>query len=53
MLDFLNFIYSQISNLISFLDSFYLIEDLSLLRIFIIIILIRIAYMFLHKKGSE
>lgn len=53
MLDIFNFIVLQFGNFINFLDSFYLIENLSLLRILIIIFLFYVSLNFLIRKGSD
>ena len=54
MLDFLNFIFIQFGNIFTFLDSFEIVENLSLLRIFFIIILLKYAFKFLFpsKEGN-
>ena len=54
MMEILNFIFSQFSNLITFLDSFVIYEQLTVLRVFIILALVNIAFKFLFPhKGSD
>ena len=54
-MDFLRFLFTQFANLISFLDSFELIEGLSILRILIIVFIFNVALDFLlsNKKGND
>lgn len=53
MIDFLNFLFQQFGNFILFLDSFELIENLSVLRIIIIIFLINVVFKFLIPHGGD
>ena len=55
MLDFVNFLFQQFGNFILFLDSFEIVENLSLLRIIIIIFLLDVVFKFLfpHKGGDS
>ena len=50
MIDFVIFIFSQIGNLFNFLDSFVLFENITLLKILIIICIFRIILKFLGGK---
>lgn len=53
MIEILNFLFSQIGNIISFLDSWEIIENLSFFKLFVIIILFRFVFKFLLPKGGE
>ena len=49
-MEIIRFILSLFSQFIEFLDNFYIIESLSFLRLFIIIVIFSIAIKFLVKR---
>lgn len=53
MTDFILFLVSAFGDIINFLDNFYILEGLSLLRIFIIIFLFSTALKFLLPKKDR
>ena len=55
MVEFLNFLFAQFGNIITFLDNFEIIQGLSVLKIFVIVSLFYLAlkFVFLSNGGDN
>lgn len=53
MLDLFSFIVSQFYNIIMFLDNIVIYNSLTLLKVFIIILIFKFMWKFLHNKKGD